>query len=80
MDTVALDSLIFFAWKTLIDYTNLFSPYFFLMTMHSWVILKMNQVNSFEGIDASKFRLSKIIKTEDCFKREKEKKGEKNNE
>ena len=48
--------------------------------MHSWVILRMNQVNSFEGIDASKFRLSKIIKTEDYFKREKEKKGEKNNE
>ena len=76
----------FFAWKTLIDYINLFSPYFFLMTMYSWVILRMNAVNSFEGIyasnlsDQTKFRLSKIIKTEDYFKREKEKKGEKNNE
>ena len=81
-----IDFFFFFAWKTLIDYINLFSPYFFLMTMYSWVILRMNAVHSFEGIDASnlsdqtKFRLSKIIKTEDYFKREKEKKGEKNNE
>ena len=54
--------------------------------MYSWVILRMNAVNSFEGIyasnlsDQTKFRLSKIIKTEDYFKREKEKKGEENNE
>ena len=81
-----IDFFFFFSWKTLIDYINLFSPYFFLMTMYSWVILRMNAVNSFEGIyasnlsDQTKFRLSKIIKTEDYFKREKEKKGEKNNE